>query len=326
MPGITLRSDGRYMIRKMVNGKRTTFYTRTYNEALKILKKLKKDNILVEYKNSTKSEKLAVWITQWEETYKKNFVSEKSFNDIHNSLKRVINELGNIEIKKLTTMHIQTFLNKLPANRTKERTELYLNALLQKATDLDLINKNPFKAVQKTKKGKYKNYTFTFEEQTKIIKATKNTDIECEILIYLLTGARPAEFPSKNDIDIEKQIIHIRGTKNEKSLHREIDISKQFANYLKEHLNNNELKKYEYIQKKFKKICLENDIQKPILYRLRHTFASNHFVLGTRTKQVSDWMGHTSINITLDTYTDIDKTATKTKILELYNNFYYINN
>lgn len=39
---------------------------------------------------------------------------------------------------------------------------------------------------------------------------------------------------------------------------------------------------------------------------------------------VSDWMGYTSITITLDTYTDIDKTATKEKILTLYNNYYYI--
>lgn len=324
MPGITLRSDGRYMIRKMVDGKRTSFYTRSYNEALKILKKLQKDNILVEYKNSTKSDKLSVWITQWEETYKRNFVSEKTFNDIHNSLKSVIQELGNIEIKKLTALQIQSFLNKLPNNRTKERTELYLNALLQKASDLDLINKNPFNAVQKTKKGKYKNYTYSFEEQAKIIYATKNTDIECEVLIYLLTGARPAEFPTRADIDLEKHIIHIRGTKNEKSQHREVDISNQFAQYLKQHLEKNELKKYEYIQKRFKKICQDCNIQKSILYRLRHTFASNHFVLGTQTKLVSDWMGHTSINITLDTYTDIDKTATKSKILELYNNFYYI--
>lgn len=37
---------------------------------------------------------------------------------------------------------------------------------------------------------------------------------------------------------------------------------------------------------------------------------------------VSDWMGHTSITITLDTYTDIDKTVTKEKILTLYNNYY----
>lgn len=324
MPGITLRSDGRYMIRKMINGKRTTFYTRSYTEAQKILKKLQKDNILVEYKNSTRSDKLSVWITQWEETYKRNFVSEKSFNDIHNCLKSVIEELGNIEIKKLTALQIQSFLNKLPNNRTKEKTELYLNALLQKANDLDLINKNPFKAVQKIKKGKYKNYTYSFEEQAKIIYATKNTDIECEVLIYLLTGARPAEFPTINDIDTEQRIIHIRGTKNEKSQHREVNISERFAQYLKIHLEKHKLKKYEDIQKRFKEICSECKIQKPLLYRLRHTFASNHFILKTQTKQVSDWMGHTSIKITLDTYTDIDKTATKAKILELYNNFYYI--
>lgn len=141
MPGIILRKDGRYMIRKMVNGKRITFYTRSYKEALQYYKKLKKDNLLVELKKSKTSQKLSEWIDEWENTYKKNFVSSKTFNDIHNCLKKVYSELGNIQIKNLTATTIQNFLNKLPNNRTKERTELYLNALLQKATDIDLINK-----------------------------------------------------------------------------------------------------------------------------------------------------------------------------------------
>lgn len=324
MPGIILRKDGRYMIRKMVNGKRITFYTRSYKEALQYYKKLKKDNLLIELKKSNTLQKLSEWIDEWENTYKKNFVSNKTFNDIHNCLKKVYSELGNIQIKNLTATTIQNFLNKQPNNRTKERTELYLNALLQKATDIDLINKNPFNAVQKSKKGKYKNYAFTFSEQEKILNITKNTDIECEILIYLLTGARPSEFPNINDIDLEKQIITIRGTKNEKSKLREVEISKEFSNYLKTHLENHKLQKPTYISKMFKELCENAGIKKPILYRLRHTFASNHFVLKTQTKQVSEWMGHSTITITLDTYTDIDKTATKEKILKLYNNYYYI--
>lgn len=324
MPGITLRKDGRYMIRKMINGKRTTFYTKSYREAQKILNKLKKNDMLIEFKQRNISQKLSEWTTEWEETYKKRFISSKSFNDIHNSLKKVIDELGNIEIKKLTTLTIQKFLNKLKNNRTKERIELYFNALLQKATDIGLLDRNPFKAVQKTKKGKYKNYAFTFEEQEKILSITSGTDIECEILIYLLTGARPSEFPKEENIDLDKMIIHINGTKNEKSKHREVDISDNFGSYLKKHLATRKLHDYNYIQKRFKELCEQTNIKKPILYRLRHTFASNHFVIGTQTKVVSDWMGHTSITITLDTYTDIDKTATKEKILKLYNNYYYI--
>ena len=240
------------------------------------------------------------------------------------SLKAVFTSLGYIKLKEITTLKLQDFINSLPNNRTKERIQTYLNAILEKAYNLDIIKKNPFKAVEKAKKGKYKNDAFTYAEQEQIINKTKGTDIECEVLIYLLTGARPTEFPTANDIDLEKQIIHINGTKNEKSKHREIEISEEFTNYLTTHLKTHSLKTHTYIQKRFKELFDKSTINKPILYKLRHTFASNHFVLGTQTKQVSDWMGHTSIKITLDTYTDIDKTATKEKIQSLYNNYYYI--
>ena len=67
----------------------------------------------------------------------------------------------------------------------------------------------------------------------------------------------------------------------------------------------------------------KNGIDKPLLYRLRHTFATNHFTIGTNTKQVQEWLGHYSSSLTLDIYTDIDKTASKEKITKLYKNFYF---
>ena len=81
---------------------------------------------------------------------------------------------------------------------------------------------------------------------------------------------------------------------------------------------------WQYVSKQFIALCESLNIDKGILYRLRHTFASNHFRLKTQVKYIQEWLGHGSISVTLDTYTDIDKTATKEKILELYNNYYYI--
>ena len=330
MPGLYLRKDGRYEIRKMINGKRYSFYAKTKKEAEKLLNKLIKNKIdfdkLNKKEEKIKEYTLKEWIEVWETTYKKPFVSQKTFKDLHNCLIKVTNELGNIYLKSLTTLKIQMFLNKLPQNRTKERIQLYLNSVLQKAYELDYTNKNVFKAVQKAKKGKYKNYTYTFEEQEKILKAIKGTPIEHEIYCYLLTGARPSELPKRENFNFDKNIIVINGTKNENSKHREIQMTNEFVEYMQEYLKNNEMKDHEFVQKEFKKICNQINIDKPLLYRLRHTFASNHFVFGTQTKQVSEWMGHSSITITLDTYTDIDKTATKEKLKELYNNYYYTPN
>ena len=44
-------------------------------------------------------------------------------------------------------------------------------------------------------------------------------------------------------------------------------------------------------------------------------------VLGADIKQISLYMGHTSTQITLDIYTDIDKNLTKEKLIKLHNNW-----
>ena len=327
MPGIKLRKDGRYEVRKMQEGRRISIYTKTLNEAKKILTKLKNNKIKIS--KEVKKQKvytLKQWYEIWLDTYKKPFLKPKSYEMIISSFRKAIKKFGNIPINKISSLDIQKFLNSMELNRTKERIQVYFNAILQKACDLDLITKNPFKAVERTKKRKYKNFCYNFDEQQKIINAIKGTKIEQAIYCYLLTGARPNELPQKKDFDFTNNIINIHGTKNEKSKHREIQMSQTFAKYMEEYFLLNEFPGHTEIQQTFKNICEKLKIEKPLLYRLRHTFASNHFVLRTPAKQVSEWMGHTTISTTLDIYTDIDKTATKEKIQNLYNNFYYITN
>lgn len=326
MPGIRKRKDGRYEIRKMENGQRISLYARSEKEAQTLLNKLKKNKIKIKPKvieEKPKTQALTQWFQEWIEIYKKPFVNEKSLKEIESSLKPVLKVFGNKQINEIAPTEIQRFLNGLEQNRSKERIQLYFNALLQKATDLDIIKKNPFKAVQKSKKKKYKNNTYTYEEQIKILNAIKSSNIEHEIITYLMTGARPNEFPKKENFDFENNVVIINGTKNESSKRRVIEMSIDYSNFMKEFLKKQSFKTHKEIQTEFKNLCVKNNIQTPLLYRLRHTFASNHFILGTPAKQVSEWMGHSSITITLDTYTDIDKTITKEKIKKLYNNFYY---
>ena len=321
MKGITLRSDGRYMIRKTINGISYTKYAKTIKEAKRIYTKLKNNNL--EEKEEEKIYTLKSWGDEWLKIYKEPFSSNQLIKDILTYLKKINSELGNIYLKSLTANQIQTFLNNLPKNRTKEKIQIYFNAMLQKAEDLNLINKNPFKAVIKDKRLKTKNYTFTFEEQKTILEKIKNTKIEKEIYIYLMTGCRPNEIPPLKNFDFENNLIIINGTKNQNAKERIIEMSKNFADYIKPYiLSNNRLKEKE-ISKQFIEMCNLAKIKKPLLYRLRHTFASNHFTLGTPPKYVQEWLGHYSISLTLDTYTDIDKTSSKEKIRELYNNFYF---
>lgn len=324
MKGITKRKDNRYMIRKTVNGIRITKYARTYTEAKEILRKIKNGKIKPKQKEIEQNYKFEEYANYWLDTYKKPFLKERTYLDIKYLINHLIEKFGKMKISDLTTHDIQQFYNKMKQSRSKEKTFTYLNSILQKAFDTGIIDRNPFNAVVKDKKLKCKLNAYTFKEQETILDAIKGTDIEHEIYVYLLCGCRPNELPKNKQFDFENNFINIYGTKNDNALHRVIEMSEEFANYIKPYVSKNTILEENYVSKRFIDLCKQRKIERPLLYRLRHTFATNHFTLGTQAKQVQEWLGHASIQITLDQYTDIDKTATKDKLLKLYNNFYYI--
>lgn len=326
MKNITKRSDGRYVIRKVINGTRVIKYARTKEDAMQILQKIKKGKIKIETKEKINDYTLEEYSQIWLAKYKKPFIGAKSYSAIKGFMMRINKVLGQIKIKNLTTEQIQEYLNTLPRSRTKEKICNYFNALLQKAFETNITTHNVFKAIVKDKKVKCKNDAYTYAEQVAILNATSGTDIEHEIMIYLMCGCRPNELPNKSNFDFTNNLINIYGTKNENALHRQIEMSKPFAEYMKRYFAKNEVQAERYVTRKFRTICLAIGIKNPLLYRLRHTFATNHFTLGTPPKQVQEWLGHAKISMTLDTYTDIDKTSSKNKIEKLYNNFYYIRN
>lgn len=325
MKGITKRKDGRYIVRLQKNKIQITKYAKTKELAIKLYRQLKNQKELTKPKTKQIEKRITVceWYEKWLKEYKEKFVTQKTLSVLKGAMNKFINKIKNISLRELTTEIIQKELNKLEHNRTKERIWVYLNALLQKACDIGLLAINPFRAVVKEKKKVYKNFCYTFDEQQIIVNKAKDYNIEHEMMIYLMTGCRPSELPNKGQFDFKNNIINIYGTKNDNARHREVEMSRSFSDYMQEYFINNEVKNHDYVKTQFKKLCEENKIPNCKLYRLRHTFATNHFTLGTNAKYVQHWLGHYGIQLTLDTYTDIDKKSTKEKIKKLYNNFYY---
>lgn len=328
MKGITKRKDGRYMIRKTVNGVPIVKYAHTKEEARQIYVDIKRGKIKPKKKQKvgepTKYIRVGEYADYWLETYKKPFIKLAGYRDIKSFINRFSKEYGNEFMRDIKTEHLQEFFNSMERSRTKEKIVMYICAMFEKAYDTNVILRNPCKNVIKDKKVKCKHIAFVFAEQQKIVKAVKGTDIEHEVITYLMCGCRPAELPTSKQFDFENNLLNINGTKNDNAEHRIIEMSNQYAEYMQAYFKNKEMQPWQYVSKQFINLCESLGINKGILYRLRHTFASNHFRLKTQVKYIQEWLGHGSISITLDTYTDIDKTATKEKILELYNNYYYI--
>ena len=318
---ITLRKDGRYMINLQKFGIRKFKYARTKRQADIVLKELKKTI----FQKQTIKYTLKEWSEFWIKTYKEPFIKLQNCNVIKQLFNEINKELGHIELSELNAIKIQEFYNKYKTSRKKEKIILYLNACLQKANDNNLISKNPCKFIVKDKKLKFEKKPFTIEEQEKILKAIKGTDIEYYILFYLLTGVRKNELNNNfiEDIDFENNRIKVINEKQHSNLtsYKYIDLNPNFIKLLIE--NKDKFNLYiDTVYKKFKKVLKDLNIEGG-LHTLRHTFATNYYYLGIPEKLISSWLGHSTLNITQDIYIGLQNKNIKNDLIKLYNNLLF---
>lgn len=321
MKNITLRKDGRYVARIYKQGQTISAYANTLKQAQDKLKQLKKKQITYTQKQTNYS--FTEWNAYWLETYKKPFIKYKNYCDLLTIINEINKKLGNYNLKQITPKIIQEFYNTYQKSRKKEKIILYINASLNKAVQNNIITSNPCNLIVKDRKIKYNEQPFTIEEQKQILQAVKNTDIECYIYLYLLTGIRLNEINS----NIERCIVNNQfKAKNEKQRsdkteYKYIDISPTFKQYLLDNKNNFTYKT-STVYHKFKKVLQQLNINGHI-HKLRHTFATNYYYLGVPLKTIQEWCGHSTPNITENIYIGVNREDIKNELNKLYNNLLY---
>lgn len=221
------------------------------------------------------------------------------------------------------------------AEKTIKDISIILKGSLKKA-----INDGKMKHIELTfqypKSNIEKNiYILTKKEQNKITDYVINnlSSKNLGLLISLYSGIRIGELCALKweDIDFKKSLICINKTmqriyikdKNNntskiiitspktKNANREIPINKNFLELLKKvksSKNNYVLTGTEkYLEprtyrKHFEKVLKELKIKHFNFHSLRHTFATNCISLGVDYKTVSEILGHSNVNITLNLY------------------------
>ena len=195
----------------------------------------------------------------------------------------------------------------------------------------------------KSSKKDRKISALTKEEQTIFLDCLESFKVpqgrnsyKAQILISLYTGMRMGEVNAltPKDIDLKKKMIHIRstvsigkdfhsfikeGTKTDAGV-RDVPISKQVEPVLKEAIDNyienpQHLLFYDHQNNKvittcqvnsfFKRLCEKCDINVGGQHALRHTFATRCIEADVQQVVLKNWLGHTDIHITLDTYADV---------------------
>jgi len=281
------------------------------------------------------------WLLGWLD-YKHAIVKNSTYMKYRNSInKHIIPKLGSFDIKILDNNIVQRFINqKLSAEKcslspksVRELVNIIKNTLAyaenygfqSKCKCELLIVRNSFKPIRVLNKNEEKALLNTLESDINIFKLG--------ILISLLTGVRIGELCALRweDIDFKEclitvnrtmQRVQVEGKDNKTEIIittpktnasiRQIPIPKMLVDYIIGFKSSNDQyiltnKNGNYIeprvmQYKFKKYIQIAGISDANFHALRHTFATRCIEAGVDVKVLSEVLGHSNVNITLDRY------------------------
>lgn len=228
---------------------------------------------------------------------------------------------------------------------------------LKQAMKWQFITRNVADCVDTPKPNKYKAKFLNDIEITKLIKAIKNTDLYIPVMIGIATGMRRGEILGLiwDNVDLEHGTIRITQAlyptkeglvilppKTETSI-REIGIPLTLINILKNHkyeqdkikqrlgqnyINNDlvccsiEGKPIHHtkLNHNFNNLLKQNNLTLIRFHDLRHSHASLLMKENTPIKAISERLGHSNVNITLNLYSHIYK-ETNREIANTFDKF-----
>lgn len=222
---ITKRSDGRYMGRYTVNGKRKSVYGATHKEVRKKLNEVLNDISQGCYVEPSK-ETFGCWLQEWLITYalptvkQSTYVSYEGYIRIH-----LIPELGDIRLTALNREQIQRFFNKKSAGSQdkkglspKSLKNIYnmLNSTLEQAVTNEKLIRNPLRGIKLPKIEKREIRILETDEQIKLQTAARNSPEPQAfgIIFTLSTGVRLGELLGlkRSDLNYQRHSVIVRRT------------------------------------------------------------------------------------------------------------------
>lgn len=247
--------------------------------------------------------------------------------------KHIIPLLGNIKLKELKPTHIQSLYTTKLEEGLSKRTVQYIHAVLRRALNQavlwDLLARNPTDRVVPPVPEKKAPVTLSVEELKYFLESVKEHRFYPIYLIAIGCGLREGEILGleAKDIDLEQGLISVRQTV--------VDIRGKI------HINEPKTPKAKrvvampsFVIEELKKLSLPKDgfvfktlnntpigprnllrhfqdtleaigLPRVRFHSLRHSYASIQLQSGTHPKVVQEALGHSSIELTLNTYSHL---------------------
>lgn len=302
------RANGLIEFRSTVFG---SIYGRTKEAIEEQLRKKLKD-LKTGKLNKPKKQEIPLFSVFCEESYlpyKQANLADKTLRDMRNYIKFIIASGLDKPLNNFTAAEIEKFLYSIPQTRKRQLMRGLFNNIFNYAKRLGKIKHNPCDNVEKMKHNKEIGCALSFKTQYAFFNAlfspeSKNSQMGKYYLTFVyLTGARREEAINLtvDDVDFENNVLRLPGTKT-KGSDRYIPLFPLVKKLLQKIMpEKGKVFKLTYDQAdtEVRRLGRERHI-----HELRHTFGTIQVcVQKLDIKTVSLYMGHSTINMTLSTYT-----------------------
>ena len=254
----------------------------------------------------------------WLENYKTT-VKPSTFENVRSKVEKMTEEhFKELKLKKITVAYCQKIVIELSKSYVLYNHYLsVINRIFKYAVLMDVLSSNPFDKVIKPKSRQTQRKWSDIDFENKRITVNKTAARIKE----KQTLQTPKTKNSKRVISIDSATLSILKSwkkdqikiyfKNGK--HFEGDDNFIFTNQRAEWVHIHNFIRY------FKRFIADHKLKQITPHGLRHTHASLLFSAGVEPKNISDRLGHSTVQITLDLYTHIteeQRTDTVDKLLE----------
>ncbi len=318
---IRRKADGRWWVRFYdKNRKQRSVYGKTQNECLQNLKQAMKDD--KQCQQNYKSMTFGEWIDKWLATYKTPKVKRSTLEQMQHYLKQ-ITPIANIKLKNISAITMQKYLNSIEKPRKREKIHGFLKDAFTKAYKCRLVENNIFDAIESVPRQRKQIERRSREEEAILTEAWQTHEHGRFYLLCLYEGLRLCEATALTyeDIDWQRKTITVNKAMdhfNEITSPKTATSNRTillFARTEKLLDRNGTGRIFAYMprtyQNRLGEMCKRLNFRTIGVHSLRHTFATRCAEAGIPPKVVQKWLGHSTVNMTLNVYTRLDSSLSK---------------